>query len=286
LGSDVDVTLLMILLFRVYVFSALHGAHFFSLQLKFTIILQIERQAPLHLRMISTKHIQDSSSSPMAPNPTPPSVSIVHDMPDYWDCQPESYRGSEPRPIMSHCIHRGGIHVSWLHYCTLWLVLSSMSFVLTLWTAVALHRMEPMLGAVNNCAQPLLSPQLDTGDSIRPAFDFKPDIVIEKAYTQYITTTVEVFETMTLEEFAAPTLISSTATAPTSLSLSSAVYIASSSDTVASTPTRSEITALTAMTSSEVAPPPAATTSVTTELSVSTFTSSAKRVRPTTRYFG
>jgi len=229
---------------------------------------------------------QDSPKSPppctTTSSPQPAAAgSIVQDIPDYWNCQPEIYRRPDPQPIMNHWARRGGIHVSWLHYCILILVIFSMGFVLTIWTAVALHRTDSMVGFVNNYPQPAVPPfipQIQPNDPIWPAVNFKPNYVIEKARTVYFTTTVEVFETIPMDEAATSKSTSVGPTAPTPTSLSSTESISIIQFTsVAATDTSSTSMPIVS---------PTMTTIVTTKTSFSTQVPSTKPIRPTTRYFG
>lgn len=218
--------------------------------------------------------LNDKRMAPQRPAPStasPTAETIVPDIPNCWDCSSQQYRDNEreicytePNITLDSCSQRGGIHVSWLHYCTLGLLICGMGMVLTLWTAIALNRSNPMTFSY---ATPWT---LQPVSPIRPDTDGGVHVDVANARTVHVTKTIEVFQTVMVEAISTPTFISTTTVEDldsTSGSSTSNLVVLPSTTSITNIPAQST------------------TTSVTTETSISTLNTSMKRVRSTTRYF-
>lgn len=133
--------------------------------------------------------------------------SNVQDLPEYWSYPTVHHAPGVIAPHREYgfCSRKGGLHVSWLHYCTLCAIIASMGFVLTVWTAVALHRSEPAF-ALSDYGFRSQSLRLLGPEGFHPPVtaDTKRSSVIERARARTMTSTVFVYETITLTEMAGP----------------------------------------------------------------------------------
>jgi hypothetical protein len=105
----------------------------------------------------------------------PQSSTAGANMPDYWDL-PNNQGHMETHPIVYYgCRRNGGIHLSWLHYITLYVIIFFLSVVITIWTAIAMHRADTIL-SFQSSNQPHCN-----AETLQPApnsINFSPYIVV------------------------------------------------------------------------------------------------------------
>jgi hypothetical protein len=116
-------------------------------------------------------------------------------MPDYWDL-PNNQGHTEGQPIVYYgCRRNGGIHLSWLHYITLYMMIFFLSVVITIWTAIAMPRADTILRV-----QPSNQPYCKA-EPLQPApngINFSPHIIVGgvKDDEQSVKTVTTVITTM------------------------------------------------------------------------------------------
>ncbi|KAF2673644.1 hypothetical protein BT63DRAFT_162530 [Microthyrium microscopicum] len=255
---------------------------------------------------------KSSNTQPSTPLPAEPeNRSNVQDLPEYWN-YPNYYRGSEqPITPVIHYPRRGGVHLSWPHYLGLCFAIFCMGFVLTLWTAVALHRTEPSFQLATNYVPQSAQGQADHHET-PPLWEFKPNFVIEKAHTDFFTATVTDVETVTImidpnestssfvpsttlmvsvESLSSSPTVDSKSPLTSSDTNSGSMTSSSSSSPSSQTPSSSFRTSISTSSSSltltsTTAPADSTVTASVTKWSMTTMQPSVRPIKPSTRHFG
>lgn len=165
--------------------------------------------------------------------------------------------------VLSMLCHKitGGINVSWLHYCTLWILLVCMGLVVMLWTAIALYGYGRGFGSMDT-GQQFPRPPLAAELHGKPAvIEFEPRFVIDTVHTTFVTTTIE----------ACQNFLHANATASDQMDKLKTSSIVNPTNQSVSTSTATLTTT--------------APTSFATQVVVTTKSPDPKPVVPTTRYF-
>jgi hypothetical protein len=108
------------------------------------------------------------------------------------------------------CRRNGGIHISWLHYTALYAIVCFLSVVITIWTTVALHRMDPTIH-VNGFQLP--SQEHWPAEPARPPsneINISPHIVVGGLMPNEQTVTTVITTIVTLESSKSPTTFAET----------------------------------------------------------------------------
>ena len=202
-------------------------------------------------------------------------TSTFDDTPNY-----ECYRTEPQLQIPDHCKHKGGVHLSWIQYCSLCLVILSMGFVITVWVAVALTQSTSIVALADGYLSSMLRslPQVDVSKPVQP--NFMPTTVIETVHTMTVTTTF-ITEDITMADDTGTTILRS--------SDGSAMHSSNSSAALATSSTTSFVSVFTtshsSSTSSSTSNPPTPAISTKWVLTTMTTSSSHLPIRPTTKHF-
>jgi hypothetical protein len=116
-----------------------------------------------------------------------PPVNDTTNMPDYWDAPAMQPHEEVPTVLPVSCRRSGGIHLSWLHYMALCAIIFFLSVLVTIYTAIALHRAD---SALSFAGLQSFGPHRCYTESMPNTINFNPHIIVGGAQRNEETATI------------------------------------------------------------------------------------------------